>query len=228
LLGFAGALICAPPAPAEVSVEIDEARGEYLGYHVQANKSEKNPRVWSFQRKSKKGIYPLNTDGDLLGDGFPLIRENLTGDGLPWVVWDRDQSGRRVLVWSRWTPQGWGSVQGLEERAGGSQSDPDLVFNSSGRAYLAYVQPEAGLGVVRFTIFLKSAWALSIQVSSTGEDASRPSIVILEDATVEVTYLRADGSSTTRTVHFQDPGTITDDVYPFLIDTASVTEGILQ
>lgn len=227
ILSAAGLILGAFPAAAEVSVEIDEARGEYLGYHLQSNKSEKNSRIWTFSRPGKRGVYPLNTEGDLIGDGYPLLLENENGDGLPWVVWDRDLGGVRQLVWSRWTPVGWTEVRSLEQRGDGDQSQPCLVFNGSGRPYLAYVQPETGSTVVRFTIFLRSVWAISIPVSGDGEEASNPSIEIIDDSTVEITYDLSDGSSKTRTVHFQDPATITDDVYPFLIDTASVTEGLL-
>ena len=81
LLGAASLVPGLPPALAEVSVELDEARGEYVGYHLQANKSSKNARIWTFNREGKKGIYPLNTGGDLIGDGYPLIRENDNADG---------------------------------------------------------------------------------------------------------------------------------------------------
>jgi hypothetical protein len=227
LLGLTGLILGSLPALAEVSVEIDESRGEYLGYHLKANNSSKVVKIWTFNREGKKGIHPLNTGGDAIGDGYPLLLENESGDGLPWVVWDRDLGASRQLVWSRWTATGWTEVRALDQRGAGDQTDPHLVFNGTGRPYLAYVQPDSGSGVVRFTIFLRSVWALSIPVSSDGQDASNPSIEIIDDSTVEITYDLPDGSSATRTVHFQDPATITDDVYPFLINTASVTEGFL-
>jgi hypothetical protein len=164
-------------------------------------------------------------DGDLGGDGYPEIVENETGDGLPWVVWDREIGLRRLLVWSRWTGEAWSTIRAVEGTRTG-QSHPDLAFNSAGRAYMAFEQETSdGRGEIRFSIFLKTVWATTIQVSRDDEDASNPVLTIVDDETVEISYSLSDGSSVTRTVTFPDPGTITDDVYPFLKDAAVINDG---
>jgi hypothetical protein len=228
MIGLAGVLALPFPALGEVSVEIDEATGEYITYHLMTNSSAKKSRIWDFNREGKKGIYPLNVEGDVLGDGLPVVEENVPGTGLPWAVWDRDGGSQRGLVWSTWNGSAWTPVVAVENRGGGDQGQPCIVFNDHGRPYLAFTQrAESGENVVRFTIFLRTVWAISIPVSGEGEEASSPSIEIVDDATVEITYDLPDGSSMVKTVTFQDPSTITDDVYPFLRDTASVTEGFL-
>jgi hypothetical protein len=217
------------PAVAEVSVEVDPGTGEYRDLHLLMNSSSPKPKIWHFNRTGKKGLHPLNPQGDLNGDGLPVVLENANGDGLPWAVWSRPtEGGASRMAWSRWSPGGWTGIATVAPQGSSDESSPALEFNSGGRPYLAFLRERPdGTQEVRFTLFLMTDWAVSIGVSAHAEDASRPSINIVSDQTVEVSYWLPDGTERTVTVAFADPHTITDDVYPFLTDTATITMGIL-
>lgn len=211
-LGMAASSI---PARAEVSAEVD-ASGAYVRTVIQATSSSKNVRIWS-KVNSRPGMYALNVDGDVNGDLWPTVAEQLVGTRRPWVVWSRFTGAGFDLAWSRfdapsrsWSPIAWVEGTGTP----GDDLDPSVAFDSTGRPFLTWWRDEAGVGQVWLSLFLETKWMAPFRVSDAGVDSVTPTITMLSDTRVRIDYSTAAGT-VTRTVEFNRPATITDDATPF-------------
>jgi hypothetical protein len=203
------------PASAEVAAEVD-ASGAYIRTVVLATSSAKNVRIWS-KVTSRPNLYPVNEDGDLNGDLWPVVAEQTVGTARPWVVWSRFTGAGFDLAWSRfdapahaWAPISWVEAAGTF----GDDLDPAVAFDSTGRPFLAWWRDEAGVGQVYLSLFLQSRWMAPFRVSDVAVDSVAPTISMLSDTRVRIDYTTSEGT-VTRTIEFHRPLTITDDATPF-------------
>ncbi|HEX6852553.1 MAG TPA: hypothetical protein VF139_14245 [Candidatus Polarisedimenticolaceae bacterium] len=203
------------PAAAEVAAELD-ASGAYLRTVVLASSSAKNVRIWT-KVTSRPNLYPVNLDGDLNGDLWPVVAEQTVGVARPWLVWSRFTGVGFDLSWSRfdagtrsWLPLGW--VE--SEATAGDDLDPAIDFDSTGRPFLVWWRDEAGVGQVYLSLFLQTRWMAPFRVSDAGIDSVAPTITMLSDSRVRVDYTTSEGT-VSRTIEFHRPLTITDDATPF-------------
>jgi hypothetical protein len=207
-----GAVVLAP-ARAEVSAETN-AFGQYVKTVIYASASTRNPRIWSASRL-RFGRTPLNPRGDAIGDLFPVVSENAAQQRWPWVMWSRFNGHDYDLVWSRWLGAGWSPIAPVEAApAGGDAVDASLAFSADGRAHAVWLSRGAGPAQVKLSYFLATQWMAPFPVSDVGEDAANPSMVILPDGRIEVSYDTAV-AHVTKIVAFARPSTITDDISPF-------------
>lgn len=211
----------ASPARAEVAAEID-ATGNYLRTVVTTNSSLRNLRIWSVN-KIRPLFYPLNPQGDVSGDLWPVIAENPTDGRKPVVAWSRFNGTDFDLAWSRWTASGWTPVQWVEGQpaVAGDDVDPSLTFSAEGRPHIAWWRNERGTGRVYLSLFLVSRWMAAYPVSDAGVDSYDPVVTVLPDGKIRVEYTTAAGR-VTRVLAFTRPDTITDDVTP--MDRFTITE----
>lgn len=204
------------PARAEVAAETD-ADGAYRRTIVLGNASDKNFRVWHVTRAADHTV-PLNPSGDLNGDLWPVVLEVPHDDRRPWVVWSRFNGSDYDLAWSRWQENGgWTDVAWvtLAPAMPGNDLTPNLDHGpSDGRPYVVWTNDTGGAREVYLSIFLSTRWMQPYRVSDVGEDATYPTVRVLDDDTVEVTYETPAGPRT-RTLRFLRPTTITDDANPF-------------
>lgn len=206
--------LLATPVVGEVSAELDES-GEYLGMLIRANSSTKNLRVWTVP-KEKEHFYPLNRGGDGNGDLWPLVAESPLEGSRPWVVWSRFTGTGFDLAWARWVDDasGWSSIAWVSQPEVRDQLDPAIDFDTDGRPFLVWWEEDTtGASQVYLSLFLDTVWSAPYLVSPDGVDASFPTVTVIDDNTVEVTYDTPEGPQS-RTVKFQRPATITDDVAP--------------
>jgi hypothetical protein len=216
-LGAMGMAIvaAAPPARAEVAAEVD-ASGAYLRTVVLATSSAKNVRIWS-KITSRPSLFPLNVEGDLNGDLWPVVADQPAGTPRPWVVWSRFTGSGFDLAWSRfdaparsWSPIGW--VESVPKA--GDDLDPSLTFDSTGRPFLSWWRDEDGVGQVYLSLFLQTRWMEPFRVSDVTIDSVAPTITLLSDTRVRIEYTTPEGT-VARVVEFHRPLTITDDATPF-------------
>ena len=213
-------------ARAEVAAELDSG-GNYLRTLVLATSSARNVRIWS-KVTSRPNLFPVNVDGDLNGDLWPLVAEQKVGGVRPWVIWSRFTGSGFDLAWSRfdaasraWTPIAWVEGAGTV----GDDLDPSAAFDSTGRPFLAFWRDEAGVGQVWLSLFLQTRWLAPFLVSDPGVDSVAPTITMLSDTRVRIDYTTATGT-VSRTIEFHRPMTITDDATPFgRFEVSSTTFG---
>lgn len=199
---------------AEIAVETD-AFGNYVKTTVLTQSSVRQQRVWRVVRRHVGGLYPLNPDGDRLGDLFPSIGENRVDRNHPWAVWSRFNGEDFDLVWSRWKERtGWTTIQPLTgEPQIGDDVAPQLVFDPTGRPFLAWWRDENGTGSVYLSFFLATRWMPPVRVSDASVDSRSPRLGFHADGSVRVEFQTASGLET-RSVYFPEPTTITDDLDP--------------
>lgn len=208
------AILASGPSLAEVSAETD-ALGNYVRTVVLTNASVRNLRVWAVQRL-KTNFHPLNADGDLNGDLWPMIEDQPVGERKPWVVWSRWNGTDLDLAWSffrdgAWIPTAWvesGTTRGQDDL------DPDIAFDADGRAHIVWWRNENGQGRVYLSIYLVSRFMTAFPVSDAGIDSVYPQVNVRPDGKIEVSYETPSGR-VVRVVTFARPTTITDDVTPF-------------
>jgi hypothetical protein len=222
---FASALVAglalAGPVRAEVSAETD-AFGNYLRTVIYASASVKNPRIWSAGRP-RFGRWPLNRNGDATGDLFPVVRENPAQRNWPWALWSHFNGRDYDLVWSRWAGASWSAIAPVAADPSPDDAvDPSLAFGADGRPYAVWLSRNEGSAEVSMSIFLATQWMAPFRISEIGEDAVNPSIAVLPDGRIQVTYDTAVAHVTT-IVAFAQPMTITDDLTPFNTVTVSST-----
>ncbi|HZN55750.1 MAG TPA: sialidase family protein [Candidatus Polarisedimenticolaceae bacterium] len=222
LIAVGALALLAPSMPlqAEVSAETD-AFGNYLRTVIFTTASVKsNLRIWAINRV-KLNYHPLNPAGDLTGDLFPLVAENAAQQRWPWVVWSRFNGHDYDLVWSRWMGTAWSPVSTIEPGPGPDDAvDPAIAFDAGGRTHMVWLSRGTGAAQVNLSIFLSTHWMMPFRVSDTTDDAFAPSITVLPDGTIQVTYDTARGT-VTKLIKFAKPRTITDDITPF--NTLSIT-----
>ncbi len=215
----------------EVSVRVNR-RGEYV--RVRVLPVGPDGEIWTvFQRNLRHRraaraagvsiglniIRPLNRRGDRNGDLAPSISESPLAPYHPWVVWSRNNGQDFDLAFSRWTTAGWSPITWVEDRTDQRQDlDPTLLFDQAGRPYLAWWREEGGQGRVYITMFLRTRWMRPIVISPAGSDGRRPTLQMLGQDRIRVTY-SAPGTETgeaSQTVRLfrPGPGTITDDIDP--------------
>lgn len=204
---------------AEVAAEVD-AFGTYVRTVVLSNASSKQLRIWTPARMRAQRVV-LNPAGDVNGDLWPVIRENLADRGQPWVVWSRFTGTEYDLAWSRWSDGSWTPISWVAEDAGGDDLDPALAFDGRGRPHTAWWRAENGKGRIYLSLFLDTTWMAAFPVSDQGVDSRHPDLEVLPDGAIRVQYDTPDGRQS-RIVTFASGATITDDINPF--GTLTVTE----
>jgi len=130
----------------------------------------------------------------------------------PWVFWSRQNDGEFDLVWSRWSPEGWTSIDWVYPGIPGNDLDPDVVFDLGARPYLVWWVEEHGRGRVFFSMYLATRWMTPLLVSDGVVDSRSPQIALTNHSVV-IRYWTPDGDET-HTVQFDRPATITDDINP--------------
>jgi hypothetical protein len=203
-----------PRTSAEVSAEVD-AYDNYVRTVVFTNASAKNVKIWS-ARNSPWNRVPLNPDGDLTGDLWPVIVENPADMNHPWVVWSRHDGTDYDLAWSRWNwGEGWQTIAPVVEGVSGAGDDldPSVVLDPTGRPYLAWWRNEGGHGQVYFTVFLSSRWMDPVTVSDPLVDSRSP-VIGFEGSAIRIEYRTPQGP-VSRDIVFAAPETINDDINPF-------------
>jgi len=209
------------PVRAEVSA-VTDVFGQYVRTVIYANASIRTPRIWHVSRP-RIGFIPLNPHGDAAGDLLPVIAENTAQHGWPWAVWSHFNGREYNLVWSRWLGGSWSPVAPIEAvPAVGDAVDPFLAFGGDGRAYAVWLSRGTGPAEVKLSIFLATQWMAPYVVSDVGEDAADPSIALLPDGQMQVSY-DTPTAHVTKIVAFARPMTITDDLTPFSNVTTSAT-----
>ncbi len=207
------AAVLALESRAEVAAETD-AYGNYVRTIVLTQASIRQVRVWKVVRRRMWGLHPLNPDGDRTGDQFPAIAENPVDSNQPWVVWSRFNGYDYDLAWSRWTKGGWTPIQYVSPvPEPGDDLAPQVVFDGTGRPYLAWWREEGGTGRVYLSFFLVTHWLPPVAVSDAGVDSRNPRLGIQSDGSVRVEYQTASGIDV-RVVTLNEPETITDDLNP--------------
>lgn len=215
-----GLVAASMPVRAEVSAETD-AFGTYLRTVIYANASIKNVRIWSVSRY-RAGYWPVNVNGDATGDLFPAVGENPARQRWPWLLWSRFNGHDYDLMWAQWLGTGWSPVLPVETSANPEDAvEPSIAFDVAGRAHAVWLARGDGPGRVYLSIFLASRWMERFLVSDPDEDSLNPSVVVLPDGKIQVSYDTPRGRIT-RTIQFAKPRTITDDLTPF--STLSVSE----
>lgn len=213
---LAGAVLCGlattQATRAEVSAEVSSA-GAYLRTVILANESVKNLRVWSVAR-SRTGLVPLNPAGDSSGDLWPVFRESPTLDRWPWVVWSHFNGSDFDLVWSRWSETGWTPTAPVEGLHDVDAIDPDLTFDLDGRAHTVWVSVDGVSSSVYLSRYLATIWMDPYLISDPAEIASNPSVIVMPDGGIHVSYDTPAGR-VTRVIRFVQTDTITDDITPF-------------
>jgi hypothetical protein len=173
-------------------------------------------RVWAPVGRVA-GRNALNTEGDHLGDLWPVIGESSVAPHHSWVVWSRLRGGQYDLAWSRWTGARWQSVHWLDgkphQRLRSDSLDPDLAFDVGGRPYAAWWRDDGVRGRVYLSVFLETQWMPPFLVSDPAQDGRHPTIEILRKGEISVSYETPDGVET-QIVLFDEPVTITDDINP--------------
>ena len=218
----AGALVLAAslalPARAEVAAEVD-AFGTYVRTVVIASSSSKSLKIWSPARGRTLRL-PLNVDGDLRGDLYPVILESPV-NRQPWVIWSRWNGADYDLAWSRFVQGAWTAVLPLlDARAPGADLDPSMAFNDLGRAHVAWWRDEEGTGRVYLSMWLSSEWMAALPISDEGVDSRYPVVSVLPDRRIRVVFETPQGT-VGRIVAMNSGATITDDINPF--DELTVT-----
>lgn len=224
LAGAAGlvlTLLCTSGLRAEVSAEVD-AFSKYVRTVVLSNASAKSTKIWSAQRSHLHRV-PLNIGGDQNGDLWPAIVEIPYDPKHAWVVWSRFNGSEYDLAWSRWGEGGWDPIRWLDPEPpfqAGDDLDPSLTLDSAGRPHVAWWRDEEGTGRVYLSWYLSTQWMMAFPVSDLGVDSRRPTIEVLADGKIRVTYETPEGS-VAKIVFFTGESTITDDINPF--NSLSVT-----
>lgn len=206
-------LAIAAPARAEVSAEVD-AFGTYVRTLIVTTGSARRQKIWSPVRSRATRLI-LNPEGDSSGDLLPMIQESPL-NREPWVVWSRGNgSGDFDLAWSRFRNGTWAPVANvLPLDSSLADVEPVLVFNDIGRAHVAWWRSDGRAGRVYISLFLDTRWMMPLLVSDLGEDARHPTIGILPDRKIQVTYQTSAGR-VTKIVTPNAGTTITDDINPF-------------
>lgn len=197
---------------------ITDRNGNYemtrvLTLHVENHRTVEHrmPGVWSPIGRST-GPQTLNPNGDRLGDLWPTIAEPRVGPRFPWVFWSRLNGAQYDLVWSRWSRPGWGPTAWLGEGLRGDDLDPDVVFDTAGRPYVAWWTDDNGHGTVYVSIFLGSRWMPPLRVSEEKVDASYPRLRIEPDG-LSIVY-RTPTGRVEHKMQLNHPASITDDIDP--------------
>lgn len=203
------------PARAEVAAEVD-VQGNYVRTVVFSNASVHRARVWGVPKEKKIGFRNLNPDGDQNGDLWPLIVDQTVGERKPWVLWSRFNGQDFDLAWATFQAGSWREVAWLEAAppAVGDDLDPDADFDADGRLHTVWWRNEGGIGQVYLSVFLVTRWMPAYRVSDPSMDSVYPSIALLPDGKIEVTF-DTPGGRVVRVIAFARPSTITDDVTPF-------------
>lgn len=214
-LAIASVVLLGPvtQAVAEVAAETD-AFGNYLKMSLFATASMKKLRIWTVLHQ-KFPYFPLNPEGDLNGDQWPVIAENPRDRNRPWVIWSRFNGFEYDLAWARWQPGGWTPIAWLEQSpTPGDDLGPYLALDRDGRPHVTWWRNEYGVGRVYLSIFLATQWMFPYPVSDEGVDSQDPTITVLDECRIQIDY-DTPGGRVTRIVHFARPATITDDINPF-------------
>ena len=134
---------------------------------------------------------------------------------IAWAVWSRLDQMDHELVWSRWTAGGWRMTSWVYpvNPEPGHDVDPDLAFDADGRPFLTWWRDDNGQSRVYLSLFLVTQWMIAYPVSEPGVNARFPSIVVLPDGEIVVTF-ETDEGIIEQTVLFDEPVTITDDIDP--------------
>lgn len=198
-------------AYAEVRVVVDRRSGEYRATRVLLGE---RGGVWSAVRRGS-GRMTLNVHGDEIGDSFPAIGENTVAPHHPWAVWSRYHEFQYDLAWSRWSGVRWEPIRwvGAVGNAPGDDFDPDLVFDSIGRPYVAWWRLDHGVGRIYLSTYLSGTWMEAFPVSASGLNSRYPTVEVLEGGTLVVRYHTPDGP-VEQNVVFDLPVTITEDINP--------------
>jgi hypothetical protein len=212
-LCLAGGLLTALDSRAEVRALTDR-EGNYVTTRILSKTLPE--RVWSPVGRTA-GRHALNTEGDRLGDLWPVISESGIEPHHPWVVWSRLRNGQYDLAWSRWTGERWQAVQWLDskphnKRVRNDSLDADVAF-AGGRPYAVWWRNDGVRGKVYLSVFLQTQWMPPYLVSDGAQDSRHPSIEILRKGEISVSY-ETDEGTVTQTVLFTEPLTITDDINP--------------
>jgi hypothetical protein len=210
---------------AEVSSEVDP-QGNYVRMVVLSDVLHKTPRIWSVQ-SARPDHLPLNPDGDVNGDSWPLILENPSDRNHPYVVWSRHTGAEYDLAWSRWLNGQWTEISWIEDRpnVAGDDLDPAGTIDRDGRAYVSWWRDEGGTGRIYVSLYLTTQWMVAYPVSEPWEDGRYPGIHVGDDGNIRVSYQTPEGL-VTRMVVFERPGTITDELDPY--QTMSVSHDLAQ
>jgi hypothetical protein len=171
-----------------------------------------------------EGPSTLNPQGDLQGDLWPALAQARVGSQVPWVVWSRLHGQEYDLVWSRWNEGGWEGIESLAAHDGlGDDLDAQLVFDTSGRAYLVWWRDQAGGAVVYYSMYLVTQWMTPLAVSDPLIDSRHPEFVEVGDGHVVVSYDTPTGM-VTQAIELTSSTGITDDIDPL----SGVTIDLLQ
>ena len=197
---------------AEVSAKIDDS-GTYVGMVYRYNSNTLSPRIWT-AGTSSPSRKPLNPLGDLYSDLAPTVVENPLSSRWPTVVWSHPTSGRYALVFSRWNGSQWSPIQSVRLGMPANEFEPRVAFNSKGHEYMVWTSLDQ-TGSVYFSIFLTTRWMTPILVSAPGLDARHPTLSVLDDSLVQITFETSSGT-VTRSLMIPSSDTITDDIDPKL------------
>jgi len=199
---------------AEVSSEVDP-QGNYVRMIVVSDVLHKSPRIWSVQN-TRPEYLPLNPDGDVNGDAWPLILENPADRNHPYVIWSRFTGAEYDLAWSRWLNGQWTEVSWVENRPSiaGDDLDPSGTIDRDGRPFVSWWRDEGGSGRVYVSLYLTTQWMVAYPVTEPWEDGRYPGIHVDGAGNIRVSY-ETPGGPVTRTVVFERPDTITDELNPF-------------
>lgn len=211
-------------ARAEVAAQTDPT-GAYLGTIVTTNASTKKLKIWS-QNRARKDLVPLNPKGDVDGDLWPTIMENLVEGNHPWVMWSSFNGVDYDLKWARWLNGDWTEVRWLNEYgvAVGDDMDPVLAADSQGRTFAAWWRAdEVGFGRIYFSFFLESHWTTPWPVTGDLVDSRYPEITMESDDSIRIDYLTPGGEATAWVI-LQRPDTITDELNPFEQNTLTTQD----
>lgn len=203
-------------ALAEVSIRADRD-GAYLGTNLIVGSPTSTDSIWSPRRiraKSAQVAQVLNPEGARLGDLWPAVGEPSASPRFPWVVWSRFRDGDHDLVWSRWNGQAWDPTRWVVDFAmSGSDLDPALRFDESGRPWLVWWRETADGAEVLLSFFLGHGWMTPFNVTPLDQEGRYPAIVETFPGGLVIEYETPEGT-VQQTVSISDPGTITDDINP--------------
>ena len=197
-------------ARAEVAAEID-FEGNYLRTIVVSRATISDLNVWSVVLPSQHHV-PLNPQGDVTRDLWPVIVES---EGGPFVVWSRFTGVDYDLAWSRWNRAGWQDIDWIESMPrSGNDLDPDLTVDESGRPHLAWWTDEGGVGRVYFSMYLDTRWMAAYGISDAAVDSRDPQITVNDDGSITIEFITPDGLRA-KTIQIISGHSINDDFDPF-------------
>ena len=173
--------------------------------------ASRTPSIWRPVGRGG-GALALNPGGDLTTDSWPVIAEPRQRPHHPWVFWSRMNGTHYDLAWSKWTRSGWTPVNWLYPGIPGDDLDPEVVFDDTGRPYVAWWTNRDGSGQIFFSMFLETRWMTPLRISDGSVDARHPMLSITPTE-ITIGYRTPDGSEVFE-LGFARPTTITDDIDP--------------